>query len=100
EPGQVLDIATFAVPAGIIGGRLYHVISSPEAYFGEGGNPLDALKIWEGGLGIWGAIALGALGGWWGARRIGVPFLTFADAPSRAWPWRRRSAAGATGSTT
>jgi len=80
EPGQVLDIATFAVPAGIIGGRLYHVISSPDAYFGPNGNPVDALKIWQGGLGIWGAIALGALGAWWGARRIGVPFLTFADA--------------------
>lgn len=80
EPGQVLDIATYAVPAGIVGGRLYHVVSSPQAYFGEGGNPLDALKIWEGGLGIWGAIALGALGAWWGTRRAGIPFLTFADA--------------------
>lgn len=80
EPGQVLDIATYAVPAGIIGGRIYHVISSPQPYFGEGGNPLDALKIWEGGLGIWGAIAFGALGAWWGTRRAGIPFLTFADA--------------------
>lgn len=80
QPGQVLDIATWAVPAGIIGGRVYHVISSPQAYFGEGGNPVDALKIWEGGLGIWGAISLGALGAWWGARRAGVRFLTFADA--------------------
>lgn len=80
QPGQVLDIATWAVPAGIIGGRIYHVISSPQAYFGEGGNPIDALKIWEGGLGIWGAISLGALGAWWGARRAGVRFLTFADA--------------------
>ena len=80
EPGQVLDVATYAVPAGIVGGRLYHVISSPQAYFGEGGNPLDALKIWEGGLGIWGAISLGALGAWWGCRRLGIPFLTFADA--------------------
>ena len=80
EPGQVLDIATYAVPAGIIGGRLYHVISSPQPYFGEGGNLVDALKIWEGGLGIWGAIPMGALGAWWGARRLGIPFLTFADA--------------------
>jgi prolipoprotein diacylglyceryl transferase len=80
EPGQALDIATFAVPAGIIGGRLYHVVSSPQPYFGEDGNLLDALKIWEGGLGIWGAIAMGALGAWWGCRRVGIPFLRFADA--------------------
>lgn len=80
EPGQVLDIATFAVPAGIIGGRIYHVITTPGPYFGEGGNPVDALKIWEGGLGIWGAIAFGALGAWWACRRTGVRFLDFADA--------------------
>lgn len=80
QPGQVLDIATWAVPAGIIGGRLFHVISSPQAYFGPGGDPMDVFRIWQGGLGIWGAISLGALGAWWAARRIGVRFLTFADA--------------------
>lgn len=79
QAGQALDVATYAVPAGIIGGRLYHVLSSPQAYFGPDGNPIDALKIWEGGLGIWGAIALGALGAWWGCRRHGVSFLAFAD---------------------
>ncbi len=79
EPGQVLDIATFAVPAGIIGGRIYHVITTPGPYFGPNGNPIDAFKIWEGGLGIWGAIAFGALGAWWGCRRTGVRFLDFAD---------------------
>jgi len=78
--GQALDVATWAVPAGIIGGRLYHVISSPQAYFGEGGNLADVVKIWEGGLGIWGAISLGALGAWWGCRQAGVRFVTFADA--------------------
>ena len=77
--GAALDVATYAVPAGIIGGRIYHVVSSPQAYFGAGGNPLDALKIWEGGLGIWGAIAVGALGAWWGCRRAGVRFADFAD---------------------
>ena len=41
---------------------------------------VDALKIWEGGLGIWGAIALGALGAWIGCRRAGISFLAFADA--------------------
>ncbi|WP_019147998.1 prolipoprotein diacylglyceryl transferase [Timonella senegalensis] len=77
---NVYDISMWAVPFGIVGGRLYHVISSPRAYFGEGGNPIKALYIWEGGLGIWGAIALGAVGAWIGARRAGVKFGDFADA--------------------
>ena len=55
----VSEVAITAVPVGIIGGRIYHVITSPDAYFGSGGNPIDALKIWEGGLGIWGAISIG-----------------------------------------
>ena len=57
----VADVAIWAVPFGIIGGRLYHVISSPSDYFGKNGNPVDALKIWQGGLGIWGAISVGAV---------------------------------------
>ncbi|MFF5757436.1 prolipoprotein diacylglyceryl transferase [Streptomyces longwoodensis] len=76
----IADIAIWAVPFGIVGGRLYHVITSPEAYFGAGGEPLKALYVWEGGLGIWGAIALGGLGAWIGCRRHGVPFPAFADA--------------------
>jgi prolipoprotein diacylglyceryl transferase len=80
KPGQSLDVAVWVVPIGIVGGRLYHVISSPQAYFGEGGHPLNAFKIWEGGLGIWGAVALGALGAWIGCRRNGVRFLDYADA--------------------
>lgn len=80
DPEVVYDITLWAVPFGIIGGRLYHVISSPRAYFGEGGNPIKALYIWEGGLGIWGAIALGAVGAWIGCRRAGIKFSTFADA--------------------
>lgn len=80
KPGQVLDISAWAVPFGIVGGRLYHLITSPQAYFGEGGHPLNAFKIWEGGLGIWGAIALGALGAYIGCRRQGVRFLDFVDA--------------------
>lgn len=80
EPGVVLDIAMWAVPFGIVGGRIYHVITTPQPYFGEGGSPIDALKIWQGGLGIWGAIALGALGAWIGTRKEGIRFLAFADA--------------------
>ena len=77
---DVLDIAVWAVPFGIVGGRLYHVISSPRAYFGEDGDPLRALAIWEGGLGIWGAIALGGVGAWIACRRRGIPLPAFADA--------------------
>jgi len=76
----VLDISFWAVPFGIVGGRLYHVVTSPDAYFGPGGNPVKALYVWEGGLGIWGAIAVGAVGAWIGARRAGVSLATFADA--------------------
>ena len=68
------------VPFGIIGGRIYHVITTPDAYFGAGGRPLHALYIWEGGLGIWGAIAFGGVGAWIGCRRRGIPLPAFADA--------------------
>jgi prolipoprotein diacylglyceryl transferase len=80
QPGVVADVAVWAVPFGIVGGRLYHVISSPDAYFGPGGDPLQAFAIWQGGLGIWGAIALGALGAWIATRRAGVRLAPFADA--------------------
>ncbi|GAB2608398.1 hypothetical protein GCM10027168_46760 [Streptomyces capparidis] len=78
--GTVADVAVWAVPFGLVGGRLYHVVTTPEPYFGDDGKPMDAVKIWEGGLGIWGAIALGALGAWIACRRRGIPFLAYADA--------------------
>jgi prolipoprotein diacylglyceryl transferase len=78
-PYAVLDVAVWAVPFGIVGARIYHVITSPEAYFGEGGQPLDALKIWEGGLGVWGAVAGGAVGAWIAARQMGLPLTFLAD---------------------
>lgn len=59
---DVSEVAIWAVPFGIIGGRIYHVITAPEKYFGTGANPIDALRIWQGGLGIWGAISFGAFG--------------------------------------
>ena len=80
NPGTITDIAIWAVPFGIIGGRLYHVITDNQLYFGPGKNPMDAFLIWEGGLGIWGAVALGALGAWIGARRSGVLLPPVADA--------------------
>lgn len=81
----VSEVAITAVPFGIIGGRIYHVLSSPDAYFGSGGHPLDALKIWEGGLGIWGAISLGTFAAWFRyrqlAKRVQLPaFTVFTDA--------------------
>jgi len=80
RPGQVGDIAIWAVPFGLVGGRLYHVMTDWQLYFGEGRDPLSALYVWRGGLGIWGAVALGALGAWIGARRAGIRFLPLADA--------------------
>jgi prolipoprotein diacylglyceryl transferase len=83
--GVVSEVAIAAVPSGVIGGRVYHVISSPAEYFGSNGNPVDALKIWQGGLGIWGAISLGILGAYIRYRmlqkRIDLPsFAVFIDA--------------------
>ncbi|MPZ60656.1 MAG: prolipoprotein diacylglyceryl transferase [Propionibacteriales bacterium] len=80
RPGTVADVAVWAVPFGLVGARLYHVITDYELYFGDGGRPIEALYIWRGGLGIWGAIALGALGAYIACRRRGVRFLAFADA--------------------
>lgn len=80
EKGLVGDIAIWAVPFGLVGGRLYHVITSYELYFGPGGEPVRALYVWQGGLGIWGAIVLGGVGAWIGCRRRGVRLPVFADA--------------------
>ncbi|HEV7933098.1 MAG TPA: prolipoprotein diacylglyceryl transferase [Actinomadura sp.] len=80
SPNAVVDIAVWAVPFGLVGGRLYHVITDYQLYFGEGKNPVNALMVWQGGLGIWGAIALGALGAWIGCRRRNIPVGAFADA--------------------
>lgn len=80
RPGAIGDVAIWAVPFGIIGGRIYHVITDPELYFGDGRHAIDALKIWEGGLGIWGAIAFGGVGAWIACRRYDIDFLKMADA--------------------
>nr|WP_227985331.1 prolipoprotein diacylglyceryl transferase [Nocardia spumae] len=80
QPGAVLDVAMFAVPFGLVGGRLYHVATDWEKYFGAGGHPLNALKIWEGGLGIWGAVLLGGVGAWIGCRVYRIPLPAFGDA--------------------
>jgi prolipoprotein diacylglyceryl transferase len=82
----ILDIAIWAVPSGIIGARLYHVLTSPEAYFGEGGSLVRAFKIWEGGLGIWGGIAGGAIGAYIACKRLNLPFPMAADTLAVALP--------------
>ncbi|QHE74287.1 prolipoprotein diacylglyceryl transferase [Rhodococcus sp. WAY2] len=84
EKGTVLDIAIWAVPFGLIGGRLYHVATDWSTYFGEGGDPVDALKIWQGGLGIWGAVLLGGVGAWIGCRVRGIPLPALGDAVAPA----------------
>ncbi|MET4001565.1 prolipoprotein diacylglyceryl transferase [Arthrobacter psychrochitiniphilus] len=82
--GSIWDIAIWAIPFGIIGGRLYHVFSSPDAYFGPGfdgtGNLALIPQIWLGGLGIWGAVVLGVVGAWIGCRRANVKISAFIDA--------------------
>lgn len=81
QPGTVADIALWAVPFGIVGGRIYHVVSDNQLYFGPAGSGwAGAVQIWQGGLGIWGAVLGGGLGAWIGCRRKGIPLPPFGDA--------------------
>lgn len=79
KAGEMQDLALWAVPFGLVGGRLYHVITDNELYFGEGRHPIQALYVWRGGLGIWGAIALGAVGVVIGAKLKGIRILPAID---------------------
>ncbi len=56
------------------------MVTDPELYFEHGKDPFDAFRIWDGGLGIWGAIALGGIGAWIGCRRKAIRLAAFADA--------------------
>lgn len=81
RPGLITDIAIWAVPFGIVGGRIYHVVTDWQIYFGTDGRGFTAaLRIWDGGLGIWGAVTLGAVGAWIGAKRAGVALPPIGDA--------------------
>ena len=80
KSGEIADLAVWGIPFGLIGGRLYHVLTDHNLYFGEGKHPIEALYIWRGGLGIWGAIAMGALGIIIAARRKGIRLLPVLDA--------------------
>jgi len=79
EAEQFETIVLVAIPVGIIGARIYHVLTHAGDYFGAGRDPWSALRIWEGGIAIYGAIAAGALAAWFMCRRTGVRFSSLAD---------------------
>jgi phosphatidylglycerol---prolipoprotein diacylglyceryl transferase len=97
RPGLILDVATWAVPFGLVGARLYHVVTDPELYFGAGRDWVGVFKIWDGGIGIPGAVAFGAVGAWIACHRAGVklgpvagaaaPGIAFAQAIGRWGNW-------------
>jgi prolipoprotein diacylglyceryl transferase len=80
EPGIVLDVIIWTVPLGIIGARLFHVVTHPDDYFGAGKNLLAILYVWEGGLAIFGGLIFGAIGTYIGCRVAGLRFTSFVDA--------------------
>lgn len=76
----VLDVILFAIPIGIVGARIYHVLTHPGDYFYEGADLWRTLYIWEGGNAIFGSLLGGAVGALIGARFAGLKFWSFADA--------------------
>ena len=64
HPGVILDVATWAVPAGLVGARLYSVVTDYELYFRPGRDWIDIFRVWDGGIGMPGAVVAGALGAW------------------------------------
>lgn len=80
HPDAVLDIAFWAVPFGIVGARIYHVLTHWGDYFGAGQDPVHVLYVWEGGIAILGSLIGGAVGAYIGCRRSGIRFWSFADA--------------------
>ena len=80
EPGVVLDIILWAVPLGIVGARIFHVLTHPNDYFYDGANLWDVFAVWKGGIAIFGALLGGAVGAFIGTRRAGIRFWSFADA--------------------
>jgi len=91
---DISSIAMWAVPAGVLGGRAYHVLTDYERFQGHW---FDAIKIWQGGLGIWGGVTAGVAVGWWCARRRGsdawwiiscaAPAIAIAQAIGRWGNW-------------
>jgi prolipoprotein diacylglyceryl transferase len=81
NPSLVGEVALWAVPAGIIGGRIYFDLTTPK-YIPH--HWYGIFAVWDGGLGIWGGVALGALAGAWRLRRHGESVGLFADAVAPA----------------
>ena len=86
RPGVILDMATIAVPVGLLGARLYSVLTNVDRYFGAGRDWTDALRVWDGGMGVAGAVAAGALAAWAYCRRTGIEIgpVALAAAPALA----------------
>lgn len=80
RPGVILGAATWAVSFGLVGARLYSVVTDYELYVGAGRDWLQIVKVWDGGLGIPGALAAGWLGTWLACRRAGVSLAPVAGA--------------------
>jgi prolipoprotein diacylglyceryl transferase len=80
KSGVALDIALWTVPIGIIGARIFHVLTHPADYFYPGADLSVVFRVWEGGIAIYGGLIGGALGALIGSRRAGISFSTFADA--------------------
>lgn len=80
ERGAVIDFTVWAVVLGILGARLYHVLTHFGDYFGEGKPVLEIFAFWNGGIAIFGALLGGAVGVWIASRITGIRFASFADA--------------------
>ncbi len=78
--GAVVDIAMWAVPLGIVGARVYHVLTHWGDYVGPGHDLVHVLYVWEGGIAVFGSLLGGAVGAWIGCRRAGIRLWSFADA--------------------
>ncbi len=81
DPDDITKLAMWVVPAGLVGGRLYHVITDNQKFRGNWG---EAFLVYKGGLGIWGAVAAGVLAGWYVARREGWNFGLLLDSVAPA----------------
>jgi prolipoprotein diacylglyceryl transferase len=86
RPGVILDVATVAVPVGLIGARTYSVLTDFHRYFGPGRDWTDLLRVWDGGMGVAAAVAAGAVAAWAYCRRTGVEVapVALAAAPALA----------------